>query len=345
MIPWPTHRFLWLSAALGFALVVSGCGGGAEAAGETPIAAEAKVQPEAEQATTPEAERAATTEAERAAAPEAESGATAEAEQRSDSVETPQTNSEDVGLGAFAERTEGSLPQSLTGGLLANPGQRTNWRITIGGTIGGDLWLAQEGVFIRGQITYDNSEVPVDVVGHRFNNGNSYFFHEINPDGSLGGTADIREVFADSTLGDMMWRSDTGLRELAITFEGFDPVPYVLDPVIQPGLYEFSIPTSTGEQGPFGRLTISSVDANSATVEFVSANGGPDFNQAVIDTVTVPHDNNVLRFEISNSSVNCAIDTIVLDGFAVAITQIGRTECGFDFAASVAGIYVLTEPA
>lgn len=240
---------------------------------------------------------------------------------------------------------EDAGPPPISGGVLAEGTDRTNWVATIDGRIGASVWLAQQDDFLRGQITYDNVGEPIDLVGQAYASGQGYFLREFSPDGDVTGTLILGNV-DDGVVSDASWSADG--RDLSLEFVLDDVIDdaYTFDPLVRPGRYEFAFAPFAGAEtccGPEGLLSISDVGESEATIAFDNHAGAPGYNLALVDPITAPKDGNVISVDGLPGGLDCAFTTTVFDGFAFVQMVDDRYDCGFGNAASVEGMYVLTE--
>lgn len=236
---------------------------------------------------------------------------------------------------------EAAAEPLLLGGRIAPEGQRSLWTGTIDGRIGITMWLTQYEGLVRGELTYDSVGEPIAVHGEAYPSGDAWFLHEFGDDGRVSGTL-ILESVVDGEVAQASW----GELDLELTLEGIDETPTFFDPLVRPGRYEYSFGPFPGDDpccGPTGSLEISAVTSDTVTIEIENVTGGPGYNLAIIDSIVVPLDDNVARYELTDDLVDCAFEIEIFDGYAHLRHLDERYECLFGNAAGVEGIYVLTE--
>ncbi len=242
---------------------------------------------------------------------------------------------------APAEPTATPEAPALTGGQIAPPGQISNWEGVIDNDIPVKIWLAQNDTFLRGEISYGAE--PIMLLGRQYPNG-GYFLHEFGPDGNVSGTLIMPTVnngnVIDATWGDLPLRLD---------FSSIGDTPFFFDPLVRPGNYVYAFGPFGGDEvccGPIGLMQISNVTETELTVSFNNTTSGPAFNRALISTTTIPLDQNVARFERTDSfHPNCKFEISIFDGYAYVQHVDEAFDCGFGNAAGVEAIYVLDENA
>ena len=238
--------------------------------------------------------------------------------------------------------SEAAAVVQLTGSELAAVGQRTNWSGVIEGEINFTMWLAQEGGFLRGELTYATSAEPITLLGEAYPSGDAYVIREFQPDGGVSGTLILGNV-ENGEVSEATW----GESSLDLTFVGVDTEEHFFDPLVRGGEYTYRFPGVPVDgldnlPGPEGVLRILEVSDDSLLVGIQNVHSGPGFNQAVVPVTELPLIDNVASYERVGDHFDCAFDITVFDGFAFVDYVDERFECGFGHNASVEGVYLLT---
>lgn len=223
---------------------------------------------------------------------------------------------------------------------LAAPGTRTLWSGTIDDDIGFSLWLAQQGIHLRGELTYTSVGEPITIVGLIRDTG-LVVLHEFDPAGNITGTLGFDHAAGQTAITDGFWSE----RSLSLTYAGMSDAPYFFDPLVRPGDYRFQFaPFDEDDErccAAAGLLRISDVSDAEVTVEFNNHRGAPGYNIAYVEPVTLTLDGNRAVYERVDEFDDCAFEIVVFDGFAYVDHVDDRWECGFGNGATVTGVYVL----
>lgn len=296
-----------------------------------------------ESATQPEQDQVELAETEEARAGESEPDETQAEESENEVAQAEEAQADQADADeAQPEEAQPAADSTLVGSLVANPGERTEWRATIDGDIEADVWLAQTGGFVRGEITYDSVGEPIMLIGQAYDSRDGYFVREFVPGegrAEVTGTLILGQV-EDGTVTEAAWNDDS----LTLDYVGVADEPYFFDPLARAGDYTYAFaPFGEGDKccGPSGRLTISDVEDTSLQIEMNTVTSGPAFNQAFVDPTVVPLKGNVARFEQLDEFTDCAFDITVFDGFAFVQHVDDRFDCGFGNRATPSGIFVL----
>lgn len=253
---------------------------------------------------------------------------------------------------AVAEESDGTVEpgeaaeQASRGPVLAAEGTRTKWSGTIDEHIGFTMWLAQQGRFVRGEITYDTVGEPITLVGVADPALDFYVIREFGPNGRVSGTMTF-DYAGQPAITDGLW----GDLPLVADYRGVDELPYFFDPLVRPGRYGYSFapfPEDVDECcGPVGILLVSDVGRETVTIEFDNHRGAPSFNLASLEPTAVHLTANRAVFDGARDELrpDCAFEITVFDGFAFVSHLDDRFNCGFGNAAGIEGAYVLIEQA
>lgn len=229
------------------------------------------------------------------------------------------------------------------GNNLALAGERSNWSGVIGDDIIFDMWLAQSGDFVTGEITYRSVGDPIMLLGSRVSGNDWYFLEEYGEDGKVSGYLTVGSV-QDGIVSDSTWG------DLPLSLEYIDTQPNIesFDTTIVPGVYQaIHAPFLATDElccGPNDRLTLGAITADSITVQIDNLTGGPSFNSAFIEQTVVPLRGNIASYALEDDATNCAFDIHVFDGFAFVTYVDDRFDCAFGNAAGVEGSYRLITP-
>lgn len=311
-----TRRFLAVAILVIF-VAVTACGGSDE---ETAVA-DTMIAPDTTTTTTtttsPDAAAAATT-------------------------TSPETES-DPALATAATAPPPIAADVLSGSLLAPDGQRTTWKGVIDDSIEFTMWLAQQGDYLHGELTYSTSSQPIRVLGRAYAEGDSYYLHEFGEDGRVSGTLTLGAV-SNGEVTNANW----GDRELSLRFDGIASEPYFFDPLVRSGMYTYDFGPYGEEDelccGATGQLQISAVTSTSLLIEIENVTSGPRFSLAIVERTEIPLVNNVARYDATDAEIglDCAFDVTVFDGFAFIDHVEDRFTCLFGNGAGVLGMYLRT---
>ena len=242
-------------------------------------------------------------------------------------------------------------PQGL-GSDLALPGERGRWTGTIDGTIGGEIWLAQEGDFVRGEIVYTSVGEPILLLGQRVvpPDGNEwYLLREFGSDGRVSGSMNLIDP-AEGAIGSATW----GEFEMVLNYQGVGDEPYFFDSAnFRDGEYRYAFAPFLDDQtggdteegrpccGPSGELVISDISAATLFVSFFNVTSAPASHIAMLPPAEIPRDGNRALYEnVDGDFMDCAVEIVLFDGFAFVDYVDERWECGFGNRAGVSGVYV-----
>lgn len=309
------NRVLWLCAA--FTIMLAACGSAASTSSDTA------------------GDSTSTT----TAIDEADGSATSEAlsdpaEPLGDTTEAP---TETVAT------TVAPAPAVGYGNDLARPDERSNWTGIIGDDIAIDLWLAQSGDFVTGEITYASSGEPIVLLGSRIADGDWYFLEEYQPDGTVSGYLTFGSV-QDGVISDSTW----GELPLSLDFVDAQASDDPFGQTVVPGIYQaVHAPFLKIDDeccGPQDRLTLTAVTDDSVTIQIENVTSAPSFNMALVERTVIPRQGAVASYELEDEFVDCAFDIHLFDGFVFVTYVDDRFDCAFGNAAGVEGSYLLTTP-
>lgn len=208
-----------------------------------------------------------------------------------------------------------------------------SWDATIGKQTKASIWFEKRDSVVVGEITYTKTNKPIKLRGI-LTKEDGYRLLEFESSGNVTGI--ITGNFKDSSFsGD--WLSPKTRKELSLVLKlkssFVAPKAVTSIPKVYDGTYRYGY----SKDGPQGYLAVKRINANTAQIEFQNHTAAPAYNQATVDSVKVPINNNQIIYKLET---NCVFRIRFYNDIAVVDYVNEQYECGFGMNATVDGVYL-----